>query len=104
MPVNGFSVGKDVQLNINLPSGPLNITLTDFNADPMFNDLKSKPLDGVPIFGVIPDGWKGAFKFDRRDPLVDNFFAAAEAGYFAGQNNGSGTVLETITEADGSIT
>jgi hypothetical protein len=104
MPVNNFSVGTDVSLNINTPSGPLNVQVTDFTADPVFNELKSKPLSGVPIFGYIPDGWKGMFRLDRNGPNVDNFFAAAEAAYYAGQNLPAGSILQTIREADGSIT
>jgi len=23
----------------------------------MYTDLKSKPLSGIPTFGLIPDGW-----------------------------------------------
>src|SRR5258708_4897027 len=106
MPVNNFTVGKDISLVIQTPTGQLAISagITDFSADPMYTDLKSKPLNGIPIFGLIPDGWKGSFKLDRLNPLVDNYFAGLEAAYFQGGNQLAGTIYETIGEPDGSLT
>lgn len=105
MPFNNFSVGKDVSLTVITSLGPLSfIGLTDFTADPMTTDLKSKSIDGTPRFGFIPDGWKGSFKLDRLDPTVDNYWAQVEADYYAGKNIQAGTINEIITEADGSVT
>ena len=105
MPMNNFSVGKDVTLTVVTSYGTLKFAgLTDFTADPMTTDLKSKGIDGTPRFGFIPDGWKGSFKLDRVDPTVDNYWAQVEADYFAGKNIQAGTISETITEADGSVT
>jgi hypothetical protein len=105
MPVNGFSVGKDVSLTVTTSSGPLTMTgLNSFTAKPLFTDLKSKRLDGMTYFGEIPDGWTGSFKLDRLGPAVDTFFATAEAAYYAGQNIPAGTIQEVILEADGTTT
>jgi len=105
MPVNGFSVGKDVSLSLTNPNGNLSVVgLISFTSKPMFTDLKSKRLDGMTYFGEIPDGWTGTFKFDRLSPAIDSFFASLEAGYYAGQNNPSGTIQEVISEADGTTT
>jgi hypothetical protein len=105
MPVNSFSVGKDVSLTIVTSSGTLVLNgLTNFSADPMTTDLKSKGIDGTSRFGFIHDGWKGSFVLDRLDPSVDNYWAQIEADYFAGKNNPSGTISEIITEADGTVT
>jgi len=103
MPVNGFTVGRDIALVIQTAGGPLQVNITDFSADPMFTELKSKPLSGVPVFGIIPDGWKVSFKIDRQGPVLDNYFAAAEAGYYNGQSQPAGTIYETISEPDGSV-
>ncbi|QEL18716.1 hypothetical protein [Limnoglobus roseus] len=105
MPINDFSVGKDVSLTVVTSYGTMKFAgLTDFSADPMTTDLKSKALDGTPRFGFIPDGYKGSFKLDRMDPTVDNYWAQVEADYYAGKNQKAGTISEIITEADGSIT
>lgn len=105
MPINGFSVGKDVSLTVVTSYGTLTFAgLTNFMADPMTTDLKSKAIDGTPRFGFIPDGWKGSFTLDRLDPSVDNYWAQVEADYYAGKNIPAGTINEIITEADGSVT
>jgi len=105
MPSYGFSVGRDVSLTVVLSTGTLTFTgLTDFTADPMTTDLKSKGIDGTPRFGFIPDGWKGSFKMDRLDPTVDTWWAALEAAYYAGTNNATSTFSEVITEASGAVT
>lgn len=104
MPVNQFSVGRDVSLTVVTSYGPLKFAgLTDFMADPMTTDLKSKAIDGTPRFGFIPDGWKGSFKLDRIDPTVDSWWAQVEADYYAGKNIPTATIAEIITEADGSV-
>jgi hypothetical protein len=104
MPVNQFTVGRDVSLVLNGPSGQVQLDgLTDFSAKPMTTTLKSKPLGGKPIFGYIPDGWELSFKLDRLNPAVDKFWADFEASYYAGGNQIGGTVYETILESDGSI-
>jgi hypothetical protein len=105
MPVNSFSVGKDVSLTIVTSQGTTVFNgLTAFTADPMTTDLKSKAIDGTPRFGFIPDGWKGSFAIDRLDPSVDNYWAKVESDYYAGVDIQPGTISEIITEADGSIT
>lgn len=105
MPVNNFTIGKDISLVIQTYSGQLDVSdgITDFTADPLYTDIKSKPLSGIPSFGVIPDGWKISMKVDRFNPKLDNFFAQLESDYFAGNNTTAGTIYETIQEADGSI-
>src|SRR5271170_6122384 len=97
MPVNNFSTGKDVSLVVTTPNGQLTLTgLTNFSKKPMTTKIKSKGVDGVPRHATIPDGWSGSFKTDSLSPDFDNFWAAFEAGYFAGQNQQSGTIYETI--------
>jgi hypothetical protein len=105
MPLNGYSLGKDATFTVVLPTGTLTLNgLTAFTSKPIYEDIKSKPLNGVPIFSTIPQGHQGSFKVDRSDYTIDTYFTTFEAAYFAGQNNQPGTILETIQEADGSIT
>ncbi|MFZ0270995.1 MAG: hypothetical protein WAL34_04010 [Acidobacteriaceae bacterium] len=106
MPVNNFSVGRDVSLTLTNPNGNLTLSgLTQFDAKPVYTAIKSKRIsDGKTHHAQIPDGWEGSFKLDRLDPSVDIFFANLEAGYYAGQNTPSGTIQEIIAEADGSTT
>lgn len=102
MPLNGYSVGKDVVITLNMPSGILRVNLTMFDAKPVFLDLKSRPLNSPPVHMNIPDGWKGSAKVDRQDASLDDFTAQAEAAYWAGQNVLKGSITQTVTEPDGS--
>lgn len=104
MPTNNFSTGKDVTLVIQTQTGALNLQLTDFAAKPKTTTLESKTLNGKKQHAYIPDGYDMSFKVDRMSPDVDNFWASFEAAYYAGLNQLSGVVFETIKESDGSIT
>ncbi|MFO0906776.1 MAG: hypothetical protein U0835_00150 [Isosphaeraceae bacterium] len=104
MPINSYSVGKDLAYTVVTPSG--NLTLngkTDYSIKPLFTELRHKGLNGINTAGVIPDGWQIEMRFDRTDPNVDNYFAQIEADYFNGVNQQGGTIYETITEKDGSV-
>ncbi len=105
MPVNSYSIGKDISYSVVTPTGTLTLNgKTDYSVKPVFTDLKHKGLDGITSHGVIPDGWQIDMKFDRTDPNVDIYFAQREADYFNGVNQQGGTIFESIVEKDGSIT
>lgn len=105
MPINSYSIGKDITYSVVTPSGVLSLNgKTDYSIKPMFTDIKHKGLDGITSHGVIPDGWQIDMKFDRTDPNVDIYFAQREADYFSGVNQQGGTIFESIIEKDGSIT
>jgi hypothetical protein len=104
MPINGFSLGRDLTFTLVGPSGTLIIPgVTDYSAKPVFTKLKHKAIDGSTQQAAIPDGWEISIKLDRQDPTLDNFFAGLEASYFAGQNISNGTCSENIQEVDGSV-
>lgn len=105
MPFNNFSIGKDVVLDVITPTGPLQlpVTTTGFEAKPQYNTIKSIALDGVNRETLVPTGWEGTITLDRQNAAIDSFFAQYEAAYYAGQNLKTGTITETITEADGSV-
>jgi hypothetical protein len=103
MPANGFTVGKDISLTIVTPSGTLNlpVTTTSFDSKPSYNKQRTVCLDGVNRGFNAPTGWDLTFQLDRSSSVVDDFFAQQEAGYFAGQDTLTGSISETITEANG---
>lgn len=110
MPINtGFGVlstGKDVAADVVLSSGRHLIlsNITGFDAKPKSKKLQSLGIDGITRSGVIPESWTLSFDLDRADSKVDDWWADYEAAYFAGDTIENCTILETITEADGSIT
>lgn len=105
MPLNGFSVGRDVSLDIIGHAGPLRFNLvTGFNSKPDITDQKIKGLDGITRHVRFPDGWSGAFDVTRSDSTIDDYFAQIEANYYAGLNEQPCTITETITEVSGAVT
>jgi hypothetical protein len=106
MPINNQSVGKDVSICLITSKGNLNIpaaAITKFDATTDTSHEARKGLDGVTRNAVFPNGWKGSLEIDRMDSTVDDFWAQYESDYYAGLNLLPGTINETISEANGSI-
>lgn len=104
MPNNGFSVGRDQSLDIIGPQGPIRLSLlTSFKAKQDINEQKIKGLDGITRHVRFPDGWSGTFMVERQGSEIDDYFAQIEANYYAGQNEQSCTITETITEVSGAV-
>lgn len=105
MPLNGFSVGRDVSLDIVTPTGPIRFSMvTKFMSKQDLVDKKIKGLDGITRHLRFPDGWTGSFEIERQDSTADDYFAAQEENYYQGQNELPCTITETIQEVNGSIT
>lgn len=104
MPVNGFSIGRDCVLNVITPSGPLRFPLLNsFEANPDLSDEKRVALDGITRHAVFHEGWSGSLSFDRSDNNFEDYWAQVESDYYAGLNNASATIIETITEVNGAV-
>lgn len=105
MPLNDFSIGRDVSLDIMTPSGPLRLNkITGFTAKQDITDHKVKGLDGITTHLRFPDGWAGSFDIERMDSSLDDYFATIEANYYAGLNEKTCTILETVSEPTGATT
>lgn len=106
MSTGGQSLGKDVSVVIVTASGTLNIpaaAITKFDAKPTTGDEKRVGMDGKVRHNVTHEGWTGSFEVDRFNSVLDDFWAEAEAGYFAGTALPWGTIQETITNPDLSV-
>lgn len=106
MPLNNQSIGKDVSIVLMTSAGAINIpaaAITKFDAQPDTSHEARKGLDGVTRHAVFPNGWKGSLDIDRMNSAVDDFWAQFEADYYNGVNILPGTINETISEANGSI-
>lgn len=108
MPVNGYTVGRDITVNMVGPDGVQIILppdqVTGFDKRPLKREDWSRPLNGPPQPLYMPDGWHITFDADRKDETLDTYQSDQEQAYWAGENMLSGTILETITETDGSVT
>lgn len=107
MPVNGWSVGRDVTVTLAGPGGVSIIIpssqVTHFDAKPLKREDWHRPLNSPPMPIYMPDGWRGTVEFDRGNNTLDQFQATLESNFWNGTNTLSGTILETITENDGSV-
>jgi hypothetical protein len=105
LPVNGFTVGRDISITLAGPGGGTIVipasAVTHFTKRPLKKDDWSRPLNSPPIPLYLADGWRGTVDIDRQDASLDTFQANLEASYWAGQNILSGTMLESITETNG---
>ena len=106
MPINSFSVGKDVTLDFISPltGGLVQFSnITAFESKQLTKELTSHGIDGIPRFADLPSGWDGSFMVDRFNEVFDLYISAVEAAYYAGQVLGANRIVETITENDGTI-
>jgi hypothetical protein len=105
MPISGFTIGRDVSIDITMPQGPVRFSIvTGFSKKQISTGIESKGLDGKNRFGEIPSGWEGTVDVDRANPDLDRAFAYLEGLYYAGLNVPESAITETITEPDGSVT
>jgi len=104
VPMNGFSVGRDITLNIIGYDGAIHSfgLSTHFDARMMTNKVAIKGLDGIIRYLEIPDGWDGTFTYVKQDDQIDAYFANLEAAYYAGTNVPASSITETIANPDGS--
>lgn len=104
MPINGFTVGRDLTLVINSPSGVLRVSLlTEFDAKPTVTDAKVIGLDGIVRHQIFHNGWHGTVSVERQDSTIDDYWAQLEDDYYNGLVQGACTISETISEPDGSV-
>jgi hypothetical protein len=103
MPLNGYTMGLDVSVDINADSGPLRLSVvTKFTADPVIGGLSVTPLNGQKDELEYPNGWKGTISLERKDSTADDYQAKWEDDYFNGVVRAAATITETINETDGS--
>lgn len=104
MPANGFSVGRDISLTIYTSAGVIGTAaLTNFESQQMTSEIKQVLLTGALLPAYLPEGWQGTAEFTRMDDTLDDYFAGAEASYYAGDALASAQITETITNPDGSV-
>jgi hypothetical protein len=105
MPINNFSVGRDISLVIVTAGGPISFNLmTEFQSKQDSTRTRIKGLDGKTRYVRFFDGWSGSFKIERRDSTVDDYFTQLEAAYYAGINEQAVSITDIKQEPNNSIT
>lgn len=105
MPMSGLNIGRDARFDIHASSGLISLpTLLKFTSKKLTKKLTVKPLAGLPIhLNFQEDGWEGNFEVSRADGTLDIYFAAFEAAYYAGTVLPAGTIQQTISEVNGTV-
>ena len=105
MPINNFSVGRDISLVIVTAGNPISFNLlTDFQSKQDTTKTRIKGLDGKTRWVRFFDGWSGSMQIERRDSTVDDYFTQLEAAYYAGINEQAASITDIKQEPNGAIT
>ena len=100
---NRFSIGRDCQLGVMGPFGRVDLVhVTGFESHQVTAAVRVDRIDGVLLAAELPKGWDGAFDLERGSSAVDDFIAAVEAAFFAGNSVPTGTLYQYVAEVDGS--
>jgi hypothetical protein len=103
-PGSQFNIGSDSVLTVLVNGQPIGSQLlTSFEFRQMTTRLTSKPINSSPNYREVEEGWEGTLEYDRSNSVLDDFFAAKEAGRYAGQQPPQVTVTTKITNVDQSI-
>jgi len=101
MAQNNYNIGSDAKLTLLADGIPVRAAIiTEFTAKQETEKLKSKGLDGVVRNRHVEQGWSGTFKFDRSNPLLDDFIAAKEAAKYAGFPPPVMTITQSVVSAE----
>jgi hypothetical protein len=104
MPQNGYTLGRDVAVDIVTAYGTLRIPqIISFDAKPKVNSIEVTPLTGLTDELLIPKNWGGTIEAERMDATLDAWWAQWESDYYNGVNRAAGTITETIEESSGSV-
>lgn len=107
MPMNGFSVGKD--LSIDLVDPNTNIATSSFSLRTGFSERQLtsrvviKGSDGIVRYLELPEGWEGELDYTRQNSAVDDYISGLETSYYAGLNNLTAQMTKTVVNPDMSI-
>lgn len=102
MPQDGYSIGRDIALNIIAGGVPLRVRgITSFKSHQDTTKVKVKSINGNVENLRFFEGWSGTFDVERKDAVVDQYFNQLEADYFQGIGEGEATITMTIVESNG---
>jgi len=106
MAVNGLSVGRDATIVLfdnNTRAVIATANVTDYDEKAEMTEIKSRPLSGLPVYGYIPEGWKGSFTADRMNRTFDDLVSTLESLYYAGGNVLGMKISRYVNEPDGTV-
>ena len=104
MPLNGLTSGIDHKLTFTDINGVQSFAILEsFTSKEDATTDKVIAMDGTVRHPKFHQGWSGSFVLERNSNFMDNYIAAQEASYYEGLDQTPLTILETITENDGTV-
>lgn len=105
MPINGYTVGRDLILTIVANGSPIRFPgITGFRSRQDTTEQKIVLMDGVVEHLRFFVGWSGSFSLERRSGVLDRYFNQLESNYYLGVSELPVFIDGVIKEQDGSIT
>lgn len=106
MPVNNMSVGRDYSFGYYDGNTGTVVDLGDVQnvrVTAQYHDISSRPYNGDPRYGYIPDGYAISFTITRTGKELEEFQLAAADRFRSGEVDRPGFLSETVKNADGSV-
>ncbi|MBL7237726.1 MAG: hypothetical protein JJK57_14340 [Komagataeibacter hansenii] len=104
MSAKPFNIGRDCRVVLVYNGSRIDLpTVTGFQAQQRTSAISSSPLNDMPMFYDVPNGWNGHFSFQRDSSGADDLFAAIESGFWAAGTVLLGSIYQYVTECDGSL-
>lgn len=75
----------------------------DVKISAMKSDIATKPYNGPPRYGFVPDGYKVDFTITRSGGDLEAFAVAAEANFNNGRVQKPGFLNQTVVNPDGTV-
>jgi hypothetical protein len=108
MPMNGFTLGKDVAIDIIDPNTSAILQSfklrTAFEYKQLTSRVTIKGSDGIVRYLELPEGWEGSLEYERQNSDLDRYIASLETNYYAGLNLLPATLTATVSEVSGAPT
>jgi len=106
MSAGPLTVARDVSLVITLPAFQFLLSpdyIEDFEAKPDAKVDKFLGVSGIITPYMVFEGGMFDMTIARTDAQVEQYWSLLEAEWYAGTNIPGGTIHETITEVNGSV-
>lgn len=102
--INGFNVGKDYNAFLFDTNSNAIVSLgivEDIKIAAQKHDVPVRPYNGAPLFGFVPDGYKGTITIARSVSVLEDLMIGQEIAFNNGQSNFPGYIQETWTNQPG---
>jgi hypothetical protein len=106
MPVNGMNTGRDFSFGVYDQNIGVIVDFGDiqyFEIDAHKANIVSRPYNGLPKFGYVPDGYAGTFQIVRTKADVEQLQIKLSALFNTGGSVLPGFINYTVNNPDGSV-